>query len=89
MNINVKFYPTEYDITVQGGQRDEDGTFWKTWCNHAGATEQDSYDGYYDSAREELVEYDTTVIACDKCDHVEAIDDDSDWEYDCWKDSQL
>ena len=82
MKIDVKFYPTYDDITVRGGQIDEDGTLWVEWCNHAGATEEESYDGYYDSAKEELNEWYCKVLACDKCDHVEAIDDDYE-EYDC------
>ena len=90
MKIDVKFYPAYEDITVQGGQIDEDGLLWVEWCNHAGATEEKSYNGFYDSAREQLNEWYEDVLACDKCDHVEAINtDDSSWEYDCWRDSQL
>ena len=90
MRIDVKGESTHEAITVRGGYWDNEGVFWQDWCNHAGATEEKSHDGYYDSAREQLNEWYEDVLACDKCDHVEAITkDDSDWAYDSWRDSQL
>ena len=81
MKIDVKFYPTDYDITVQSGQIDEDGTLWVQWCNHAGAEEEESYDGYYDAGREQLVEWNAKMLVCDKCDDVTEIYDEDDEDY--------
>lgn len=83
VSIDVKFYSTYEDVTVRGGSYDEEGVFWLDWCNHAGATEEDSYDGYYDQYREQLVEYESKWLVCDKCEEAikEVFDEDSE-DYD-------
>ena len=67
MRIEVKYTPRHEAITVQGGQIDEDGTFWMEWCNHAGAeqTESSTWSAGFDG---EPRYHDEQFNACDKCD---------------------
>lgn len=83
--INVDYYPTWHDITVQFGWWDND-YFTIEYCNHAGNLEKEqayTFDGFFDS------EYYT----CTKCDETfdvwEIESDDDDELYQAWKDSQL
>lgn len=83
MKINIDYYPTWQDITVQTGWWNE-GYFEMETCNHAGMEKHKAYtfdgfsEGYY--------------YECDKCDESWAdyeIESDDDWAYQSWKDSQL
>ena len=84
MSIQVNYYPSEYEITVQTGWWNE-GYFEMETCNHAGKTLEKDYtfDGYDNGY----------FYQCDKCDETweqwEIDGDDSDWAYQSWKDSQL
>lgn len=82
--IEVNYYPTWHDITVQSGWWN-DGYFEMETCNHAGMIKETSYtfDGWHDG----------DFYTCDKCEETfdvwEIESEDTDWEYQSWKDSQL
>ena len=86
MTIDVKYYPSDYDITVQFGWWEND-YFNIEYCNHANVEKDTAYtfDGYKEC----------DYYFCRKCDEtfdiweVENDPYDSDWAYQSWKDSQL
>jgi hypothetical protein len=67
MKILVKGESTHEAITVRGGYWDNEGVFWLEWCNHAGAEVEDSFESYYDQGREQMVEWESKWLVCDKC----------------------
>lgn len=84
MSIQVNYYPSEYEITVQTGWWN-DGYFEMETCNHAGMEQEKDYtfDG----------EYNGVYYKCDKCDETfdqwEIESDDTDYLYQAWKDSNI